>query len=133
LPVVIIAKNTSQGIPDINIIRNITVTPDDLYTCPVGKRAIVKGLVRCVDRGAAGTVNFKANGVIIYVWNTAAFINNQLHPAWTERPADMTTSGGGEVGVVDVILEATQTIRVDQSVGTNAQLKVILQVRELPA
>jgi len=129
----IISKNISQGIPDINIIRNITVTPDILYTCPPGKKAIVKGIVRCVDRGTAAQGRFIAKGVILYRWDRNTFQTTTLHPAWSERPDTMSTNSGGEFAVIDLVLEAGENITVAGNTGVNSQFKTNLQVRELLA
>jgi len=71
----------------------------------------------------------------LHRWNSSAsFGGVTTHPAYLERPADMTTSGEGEVALIDLVLEGGQTIRVHQNGGfTNAQFKIDFRVQELPA
>jgi len=130
----IISKNISQSLAERNIILNTTTTPFIYYTCPVGKRASIKGWVRCVDRGGASNCSFEAAGVVMWIWNTnAGHQSISDHPAYTERTQAMTTSSGGDIAMVDLVLEAGQFIRVIQNAFTNAQFKCNFKVKELPA
>lgn len=128
----IISKTTSQALQEISIIRNIILTPDIIYTCPVGKRARCKGRVVCEDRGAAAVARFLANAVSLFEWNSNAnFAGVSSHPAYLSRPFDMTTLTD-EPALFDLVLEAGQNIMVNQNAGTNAQFKIDIKIRELP-
>jgi len=130
----IISKNVSQIEADRNIILNTTTTPFIYYTCPAGKRARISGWVRCVDRGGSNEASFEAAGVVLYTWNDSTSHVGLGSAGYLLLPERMTTFGGGEVAKLNVILEATETIRAIQNLGfTNAQFKIYAQVKELPA
>ncbi len=127
----LISRTRVNTLPESNIIRNITLTPDVIYTCPAGKKAKITGEVRCVDRGAAANASFEAGGVVFYRWDTNAS-QVTIDSGYLKTPNDMTTFSEMPAQV-DLILQAGQFIRVIQNSGTNAQFKVNLQVLELPA
>lgn len=127
-----VSTNAVATIPTTPIIQNTTVTPAVFYTCPAGKKALIKGEVRCVDRGAAATASFEAAGVVLFIWNTAA---SQVTVAQThlDTPEILSTNGGGKVAPFEVQLAAGETIRGIQNSGTNAQFKINAKVQESPA
>jgi len=128
---VTVALNSIQKLPGVGIIQNTTVTPAVFYTCPAGKKAKIKGEVRCVDRGAAANSSFEGGGVVLAIWVTAAA---QLSVAQTflDTPESLTTSGGGKVYPFEVILAAGETIRGIQNSGSNSQFKINANVEETP-
>lgn len=91
-------------------------------------------MVRCVDRGGSGSADFRAKSIVLHTWNTDVFNSSNAQPGWIERPENMSTANVGESALIDLVLEATETIDLIQSGGfTNAQFKVNIQVKELPA
>jgi len=129
---VTVALNAIQKLPGIGIILNTIVTPAVFYTCPANKKAIIKGEIRCVDRGAAANASFEAAGVVLAIWNTNA---SQVTIASTflDTPEGLTTTSGGKVYPFTVELAAGETIRGIQNTGSNAQFKINSIVEETPA
>lgn len=124
--------NQVNVIPETPIIDNTTVTPAVFYTCPTGKKALIKGEVRCVDRGAAANASFEAAGVVLAIWNTNVS-HLSISSTYLDTPEGLTTSSGGTVFPFEVELTAGQTIRGIQNSGSNAQFKINAKVKELPA
>jgi len=127
----IISKNISQSLAERNIILNTVVTPFIYYTCPAGKRAKIKGWIRCVDRGGATIARFEAAGIRLFAWNTAAS-QATVANTYEDRPESLTTSAGGKIANIDLVLEAGEDIRATQNAFTNAQFKINVTVKELP-
>jgi len=135
--VILVGRTTTLNqvnvIPETPIVQNSTTTPIVWYTCPAGKKAIIKGFVRCVDRGAAANASFEAGGIVLAIWNnvsnSAAAAGNNAQ----EQPENLSTFAGGMSFPIDVELTAGQTIRGIQNSGSNAQFKINVKVKELPA
>jgi len=136
----IIAKNTQQKSPVIEINGRELVQPFTWYTCPVGKIATVKGKVTCTGTGAASEARFSVAGVILLRWQ--AFVVGDVFREFA-YPDDMNqirTSAGNlrntPINILrkfDVTLSAGQTIVTSQNSGTNAEFNVFAEVNELPA
>jgi len=133
----IFAKNVIQKTPVFSINLRTTVQPTTYYTCPAGKVATVKGLVRCDDRGAAANATLEIAGINYCVWD-----NNLVKQPSTQgmgwdyskfRPDNLTTQGGGQGCTVDFVLNAGEAVITKQNSGTNASFDVFLEITESPA
>jgi len=114
-----------QRIPEFEINGRVVIQPNTWYTCPVGKKARVKGQVQCTGRGAAATADFVAAGIIMYRWDgTAAALDFATAP---RQLAD------DQFADFEVDLAAGDTIVTDQNTGTNAEFNVWAKVQETPA
>lgn len=125
---VTVPLNQSQKIATIEINDRIVLQPHVWYTCPAGKRAIVKGCVQCTSRGAAATADFIAAGVVMFRWNNSAANSG----SYLEVPRGLTTAEGGQFAEFEVELSAGDTIVTDQDAGTNAEFNVWATVQETP-
>jgi len=115
-----------QKIPEFEINDRIVLQPHTWYTCPAGKKAIVKGRVQCTGRGAAATASFEVAGVIMFTWTSAG-----TPRGWELSPRDLA-SGDDEFAFFEVELSAGDIIETTQSTGTNAEFNVWAKVQETP-
>jgi len=124
-------SNTVQKIPEFEINDRIVLQPHTWYTCPAGKKALVKGSVVCTGRGAAATADFDIAGITIYRWDKSTQRVNQEDAQ--NEPLILSTFGGGQSGLFEVELSAGDTIETNQNSGTNAEFNVFAKVQETPA
>jgi len=94
--------------------RKVDETPAAFYTCPTGKKAVIKGSVICTGLGAAAEVRLAAGGI-----NVLRFL-----------AADVTALTSK---VFDISLAAGETLAKDQDSGTNGELDLNCTVQESPA
>jgi len=125
----IVSRNQAQKIQSVEINGLIVLQPNTWYTCPTGKKAIVKGSVRCTDRGTAADTDFVAAGIIMYTWNDAGAIIGD----YIDNPESLSTINGGQTAFFEVELAAGETIVTQQASGTNASFKVFASVIETDA
>jgi len=123
----IIAKNATQTQAKIPISGRDVVQPTTLYTCPVGKRAIVKGRIYCTSTGAAANANLNAAGEILYRWLPAGFVQNYLDGT---RTLSATIN---QMALFEVELAAGEILELTQSSGSNAEFNFWIEVLELPS
>lgn len=120
-----------QKLPTIPItpVRTV-VQPTTWYTCPAGKKAIVKGIVVCTGRGAAANADFRSRGEIMFSWikNTAVIAGFD----YINAPRQLTTSNSGQYAFFEVELAAGEIIQTTQNSGTNAEFNVFADVQETP-
>jgi len=128
---VITSRNQVQKIPETEINGRVVLQPNTWYTCPVGKKARVKGTVVCTGRGAAATATFAAAGVVMFTWNRVTAPVAGID--YLNSPNNLTTLNGGQVAIFEVDLAAGDTIITDQNTGTNAEFNVFATVQETPA
>jgi len=117
-----------QKIPQFEINDRIVLQPHTWYTCPAGKKAIVKGRVQCTGRGAAAVANFEAAGVVMYAWTSASSGTTNADII----PRSLRTGGGGQFAFFEVELSAGEIIETTQDTGTNAEFNVWADVQETP-
>lgn len=117
-----------QKIPTFEINDRIVLQPHTWYTCPTGKKAIVKGSVQCTDRGAAANASFEAAAVVMFIWDR----NTALIGNWQDNPRVLTTINSGQLAFFEVELSAGQFIRTIQNSGTNAEFNIFASVQETP-
>jgi len=128
----IISRNQSQKIQSFEINGRVVIQPNTWYTCPTGKKALVKGRVQCTSRGAAANADFEVAGVVMYSWDNATFpLSNASNPINTPRA--LTTNGGGMMAFFEVELAAGDIIETTQNTGTNAEFNVWAEVIETDA
>jgi len=114
-----------QKIPSVAITPRATVVqPTTWFTCAVGQKAKVKGVVTCQGFGAAATANLLIGGTEIAEWDNAGCDNTNNDPL--SLCADRYFK-------IDVDLEAGETIQTTQNTGTNSEFNAFLEVDETPA
>jgi len=124
----VISRNQAQKIPSFEINGRVVLQPNTWYTCPAGKKARVKGNVRCTGRGAAATTTFAVAGVVMYGWDNATTGTDD----YINVPTGLGTGQGGQTAFFDVELAAGETIVTDQNTGTNAEFNLFASVQESP-
>jgi len=124
------SRNTANVLPEIAITGRVVLQPHTWYTCPTGKKAIVKGYVICTGLGAAATVDLDLASVVEITWNTDAFsvdinydMNNRLRVS-VQRRIKM---------YFEKQLAAGETVVTSQSSGSNAEINMNANALELPA
>jgi len=127
------ASNQVQKIPEFEINDRVVVQPHTWYTCPAGKKAIVKGSVVCTGRGAAATADFDVASITMFRWNSAILITATETQNYIDTPLALTTFNGGQTAFFDVELSAGDTIETNQNTGTNAEFNVFAKVQETAA
>lgn len=112
------ALNTTQKIPTTAINVRRVVSPFTFYTCPTGKKAIVKGKAVCTGLGAAASVRLNAAGIQIVEWAAAA-VGNKILVIQTYFE-------------FEIQLNAGETLDYSQDAGVNGELNVNATVQETP-
>lgn len=125
----VISRNQAQKIQSIEINGRVILQPNTWYTCPTGKKAIVKGRVQVTSRGAAANASFEVAGTVMFRWDR----NTAVVDSAINAPRTLTTSGGGQFAEFEVELAAGDIIRTIQNTGTNAEFNVWASVAETPA
>lgn len=119
----------AQKIPTFEINGRVVLQPNTWYTCPAGKKAIVKGRVQCTGRGAAANADFNAAGIFMFSWNNSAAVEVDRT---TSQPRNLSDANGGQLAFFEVELAAGETITTTQNTGTNAEFNVWASVQESP-
>ena len=126
----IIPKTTVQKQVKIPISGREVLQPFTWYTCPTGKRAIIKGRLQCTNRGAAAIATVTIAGTIMFEWNTSD--TPVAGETYLDTPRGLSALNGGQFALFDVELAAGETIVTSQNVGTNAEFNLWMEVLELP-
>jgi len=114
LPVVV-SRNQIQGIPSVALnVRKVNESPAEFYTCPTGKKALIKGECLCTGLGAATEVRLLASGVAVLRYLAADVT------ALISKP-------------FEVQLDAADTLAKGQNSGTNGELDLHCFILETPA
>jgi len=121
-------RNAAQNIPTFEINGRIVLQPHTWYTCPAGKKALVKGSVQCTNRGAAANADFNVAGVLLFSWITGGAIVAD----YIDGPRSLSTVNSGQQAFFDVELSAGEIIETTQNTGTNAEFNVFAKVQESP-
>jgi len=131
MPVDIIPKQSAQKLQQFPILpRRTIIQPTVWYTCPVGKKAVVAGTAQSTGLGAAGTGDLDVGGITKFRWVTGAPSSiidncrpapNQLRVVLRERCPFRIELAAGEI------------VETNQSVGTNAEFNLDLEVFETDA
>lgn len=127
----IISRNQSQKIQSFEINGRVLIQPNTWYTCPTGKKAIVKGSVTCTSRGAAVNADFNVAGIVMFSWDQAGAIAAGID--YINAPTDLSTVGGGQYAFFEVELAAGDIIQTTQNTGTDAEFNVFASVIETDA
>jgi len=125
-------RNSAQNIPTFEINGRIVLQPHTWYTCPAGKKALVKGSVVCTGRGAAATADFDIASITLFRWDKSTIIVATETWNYRDTPLELTTHKGGQTAFFDVELSAGDTIETNQNTGTNAEFNVFAKVQESP-
>ncbi len=123
MTIVLTAKNAAQKIPTIPIFGNVVVQPETWYTCPAGKKAIIKGTCVCSNTGAAAVADLEAAGVSIAEWQATGGV---FDPS---VPQDLAE---GTEYPFEVQLAAGESLITTQDSGSNANFKINAKVQETP-
>lgn len=123
----IISRNVAQKIATLPIVGRVVIQPETWYTCPTGKKAIIKGRVQCTGRGAAATATVKFAGVIMFTWSNSS---TPIATGWMDRPDTLSDINGGQFAFFEAQLAAGETMITEQNTGTNAEFNVWAEVQE---
>jgi len=116
--------NTVQKINTIQVLqRDVSGHPITYYTCPTGKRAIIKGVCVCSGTGAAATVDILAGGVSLCEWQATGGVFDP------NVPQDLAE---GTQFAFEVQLEAGETLVSAQNTGSNAEINMYCEIQETP-
>jgi len=120
----IISRNQIQRIPTtaLNVRKVLSGGTDgDFYTCPTGKKAVIKVMAVCTGLGAAASVDLDVAGVTIQEWTSGT-------PAFSTA-ATITTN---MIRLFEVQLEAGDILQYTQNSGTNAEMNINAEILETP-
>ena len=123
----IISRNQIQKIASIALNERKVLsggTDGDFYTCPTGKKAIIKGFAVCTGTGAAATVDLNVAGVSVAEWQSSGGVGNNF------IPQTMAVNVQYEF---EVQLDAGEILQYSQNSGTNAEMNVNAEILETPA
>jgi len=122
----IVSRNQAQKIQSVDVNARVVIQPNTYYTCPVGKKAIIKGSVQCTGLGAAANASFEAAGVVMFIWvGSGAIVGDYI-----DQPRVLSTINSGQVALFEVQLAASEFIRTIQNTGTNSEFNVFASVIE---
>ena len=121
-------SNVAQKIPTVEINARVVLQPHTWYTCPTGKKAIVKGRIQCTGRGAAANADFNVAGILMFQWDR----NTSTPLPADDNPRGLTTADGGQLAHFEIELSAGEIIETTQNTGTNAEFNVWASVQETP-
>jgi len=124
----IISRNQLQKIPEIQIQGRVVLQPEVWYTCPAGKKAVIKGRIQCTGLGAAANASVQFAGVTMYTWLVTA-----LNLDYLIAPRELSVDDDQFAFFEDVQLAAGETMETIQNTGTNSEFNVWAQVTETPA
>jgi len=116
------ARNATQRIPTIPINVKRVISPFTFYTCPAGKKSIIKGTAVCTGTGAATFVSLLGADELIQKWNNTADIQ-------------VTKNINVRTDVIinfEIQLDALEILNYTQDVGTNAEMQINVKVQESP-
>jgi len=129
---VLSSRNTANVLPEIAITGRVVLQPHTWYTCPTGKKAIIKGYVVCTGRGSASTVDLDLAGITEIRWTGATF-SNDIDYDGVQR-LNVSQLGNSHVKMTFAIqLAAGETVETNQNSGTNAEINMNANALELPA
>jgi len=120
----IISRNQLQRIATtaLNLRKVLSGGTDgDFYTCPVGKKALIKGTAICTGLGAAASVDLNVAGVAIHQWQATAVRDV------SEFQVDVD-----QIVPFDVQLDAGEILQYSQDSGTNAEMNINAEILETP-
>ena len=117
------SRNSVQTIASnkINVRKVLSGGTDgDFYTCPVGKKAIIKGTAVSDGAGAGTIVNLLAGGIELCDWDSSGILGTNNLTVGMIFPFEVQLIAGG-------ILQYTQDS------GTNGEMQITAKVQESPA
>jgi len=115
--------NSYKKIQEDSINGRIVVQPHVWYTCPTGKKAIIKGQAVCTGTGAAANTTLQgADETIRRVLSSGGSTDR-----WQR---DLVIN---LIFTFEIELNAGETLETIQNTGTNAEWEVIAQVLETSA
>jgi len=123
----IISRNQLQRIATsaINVRKVLSGGTDgDFYTCPTGKKAIIKGTAQCTGAGASATIDLVVATVSIAEWQSSGGAFDPFNPQGLAINA---------LFPFEVQLDAGDILQYTQNTGTNAEMNMNAEVLETPA
>ena len=120
----LISRTQVNTLPNIAINgRVFSGQPHTWYTCPTGKKAIVKGRTSCLQQGAATTMQLRAAGEDIAQWVVSSCVTDNTNPFFLCI---------GRYHDWEIELEAGDIIQTTQNSGDNAEFLMMANALELP-
>jgi len=123
----IISRNQIQRIPTVALnVRKVLSggTDGDFYTCPTGKKAIIKGVAVCTGTGAGANASLQFAGVSVATWLAAGGTTDNF----------IVFSLGIDIFFpFEIQLDAGEVMRYIQDSGTNAEMNINAEILETPA
>jgi len=122
----VVSRNRIQRIPTIALnLRKVLSggTDGDFYTCPTGKKALIKGVATCTGTGAAAQVDLNVAGTSLAEWQSSGGATDPFSPQ------------NLAVGVqfpFEVQLDAGEILQYSQNSGTNAEMNMNAEILETP-
>jgi len=132
----LISRTRVSTLPETPLNGRVVLQPNTWYTCPTGKKAIVKGRVTCTGLGAASEARFSVAGVIMHRWEALSNIISgsfSVDGQYNDNQANFKNAAPNVYINFDVTLDAGETIITSQNSGTNAEFNLFSSVLELPA
>ena len=123
--------NSLQSIPwNVIINERHVIQPHTWYTCPSGKKALVKYRFKGDGLGAAAEIYLEVNAVRIAGWkNITANVSHGDNAVQSNQ--GMSSIGSFAAG--EVSLNEGETIITSQDAGTNGEFNGFLEIQESPA
>jgi len=121
----IISRNQIQRIPTtaLNVRKVLSGGTDgDFYTCPTGKKAIIKGTAQCTGLGAAASVDLNVATISIAEWNASGGFD----------PFNPQSLAVDALFPFEVQLNAGDILQYSQNTGTNAEMNMNAEILETP-
>lgn len=115
----------------------VVLQPNTYYTCPTGKKAIIKGRVTCTGLGAAAEARFSVAGVILFRWiaNVGTTTNTSIPDGTSVIVQGNSVRLEPPINTYrtfEVTLAAGDTLISSQDSGTNSEFNLFASVLELP-
>lgn len=111
-----------QKIPSIDIKDRIVLQPHTWYTCPAGKKAIVKGSAVSTGTGGAANTSLQLGGVTV---RRVLAAGGSTDPWQRDLAPDIFFDFEGQ-------LDAGEIMETIQDAFTNAEWEIIASVTETP-
>jgi len=123
----IIAKNKAQAIASFGSVVQSIGTPEIIVSVPIGRKAIINGIVWFVQQGSATQGRMVANTVLVARWVIVGGNTND------NQPEQMRI--GTRMRVKDLQIDGGQDLRFTTNADPtgNAEFKRQLSILELPA
>lgn len=124
MPLSLTPLNQVQKLPTLPINGRVVTQPHIWYTCPAGKKALVKGEAVCTSFGAAATTSLRGGTGPIIIRNVVS-AGGSTNPWMRDLQINVKFSFA-------IQLAAGETIDTVQDAGVNAEWDLNAFVQETP-